>query len=111
MHIYGIKNCNSVKKALEWLKGNNTEYTFHDFKKEGVSKSKLQEWVNAVSWEVLLNKRGTTWRKVSKEDQDQIVDANTAISFMLENPGAIKRPVVETTDKVYVGLDPEFFIV
>lgn len=109
MHIYGIKNCNSVKKAFDWLASKNMDYTFHDFKKEGLSEAKLKEWVSAVGWEALLNKRGTTWRKISKEDQERILDADTAVTFMLENTSAIKRPVVETTNKVYVGLDPEFF--
>lgn len=105
MHIYGIKNCNSVKKALNWMEENGIDYTFHDFKKEGISDEKLREWEKQVGWEALLNKRGTTWRKVAPEIQAGIVDGTAARKLMMEQTSVIKRPVIESPGGVIVGFD------
>lgn len=105
MHIYGIKNCNTVKKALTWLDERNIPYTFHDFKKEGVTESKLEEWERVLGWEKLLNKRGTTWRKVSPEIQNTIVDGPSARKLMMENTSVIKRPIVESSKGLLLGFD------
>lgn len=107
MHIYGIKNCNTVKKALSWLDERNIQYTFHDFKKEGVTESKLKEWENVFGWERLLNKRGTTWRKVSPEIQITIVDGPSARKLLMENTSMIKRPVVESSRGMLLGFDED----
>src|SRR5690554_5911565 len=110
MHIYGIKNCNSVKKALDWLKENDVEHTFHDFKKEGVTEEKLRQWEKSVGWEVLLNRRGTTWRKIDPTVQARIVDGPSARKLMMEQTSVIKRPVIETpAGNVLVGFDEEVY--
>lgn len=106
MHIYGIKNCNTVKKALTWLEENNIPYTFHDFKKEGVSLSKLEAWEQQLGWEPLVNKRGTTWRKLTPEEQHAVVDAASANALMQEKTSIIKRPVLEGPTGVILGFDP-----
>lgn len=110
MNVYGIKNCNSVKKALDWLTENGIAYTFHDFKKEGVTEVKLKEWEAAVGWETLLNRRGTTWRNLDPDTQAQVVDGNRARSLMVEQTSIIKRPVIETdAGEILVGFDAQIY--
>jgi len=105
MHIYGIKNCNTVKKALDWFAKEGIDYTFHDFKKEGVSEEKLQAWENQIGWEPLVNKRGTTWRQLSKEEQQTVVDAASANRLMQAKTSVIKRPVIESPNGIILGFD------
>ncbi len=105
MHIYGIKNCNTVKKALTWLNENNVSYTFHDFKKEGVSLARLEAWEQQIGWEPLVNKRGTTWRQLSPEAQSAVVDAVSANALMQEKTSVIKRPVIESPTGILLGFD------
>lgn len=105
MNIYGIKNCNTVKKALDWLNEHGVAYQFHDFKKEGVSEAKLKDWEKEKSWEELLNKRGTTWRLLSQEEQDNVTDAKTANKLMQEKTSVIKRPVIESPKGIILGFD------
>jgi len=105
MHIYGIKNCNTVKKALTWLDENGIPYTFHDFKKEGITLAKLEAWEQQVGWEPLVNKRGTTWRQLPAEAQSAVVDAASANALMQEKTSVIKRPVIETSNGIVVGFD------
>lgn len=105
MHVYGIKNCNTVKKALTWLEENNIPYTFHDFKKEGISLDKLNGWEQQIGWEPLVNKRGTTWRQLSPEVQRAVVDATSANALMQEKTSVIKRPVIESPAGVILGFD------
>jgi arsenate reductase len=100
--LYGIKNCDTVKKARKWLDESGIAYEFHDFKKDGLTAEKLGQWEQAVGWETLLNRRGTTWRKLPDEVRDNI-DAQSAHGIMLENPSIIKRPVVERGDQISVG--------
>ena len=99
MIVYGIPNCNTVKKARTWLADNGIVYEFHDFKKQGITAEKLHEWCGVFGWEVLLNKKGTTWKKLSPEQQLAVQDENTAVAVLLENTSAIKRPVVEKDGK------------
>jgi len=107
MHVYGIKNCNTVKKALTWLDENNIPYTFHDFKKEGVSLDKLETWEQQIAWESLVNKRGTTWRQLSPEAQHAVVDTASANALMQEKTSVIKRPVIESPAGVILGFDAD----
>jgi arsenate reductase len=93
--VYGIPNCDTVKKARAWLTTQGLEHTFHDFKKYGVPAERLQVWCQAVGWEKLLNRQGTTWRKLGGEVQKTACDAVGAKSLMLANPSVVKRPVVE----------------
>lgn len=100
--MYGIKNCDTIKKARRWLDDAGIEYRFHDFRKDGLTPEKLDTWFASAGWEVLLNKRGTTWRQLP-EDIKNSIDETSAKTLMLDNPAIIKRPVLETGGKVRVG--------
>ena len=102
--IYGIKNCDTVKKALKWLDKHNIAYQFHDLRQDGINKNDLQQWTKSVSWEMLLNTRSTTWRQLPDKDK-QAVDADKAIRLMLANPTLIKRPVITTGKTTLVGFN------
>lgn len=102
IELYGIPNCDTVKKARKWLDAEGRDYAFHDYKKEGVDADKLVGWIDAMGWEVLLNKRGTTFRKLDDADKEGI-DRDKAIALMVEHPSMIKRPVVEHKGGVLVG--------
>ncbi|MBX9851034.1 MAG: ArsC family reductase [Cytophagaceae bacterium] len=106
MIIYGIKNCDTVKKATDWLKKKNIAFEFHDYKTQGISEEKLKEWTKQVSWEILLNKRGTTWKKLSAAVQGKTNNEKAAVAVMRENTSIIKRPVIEKNGKIIaVGFD------
>ncbi|MFC7523622.1 ArsC family reductase [Parapedobacter sp. GCM10030251] len=105
MHVYGIKNCNTVKKALDWLSKEGIAYTFHDFKKEGITEEKLRTWENQTGWEPLVNKRGTTWRQLSPEEQHAVVDAASANRLMQAKTSVIKRPVIEIPKGIILGFN------
>lgn len=100
--LYGIKNCDTVKKAQSWLKNNQVEFQFHDFRQDGLEQGQLRVWVDAVGWEALLNKRSTTWRQLAEADKAPM-DTNKAIKLMLAQPTLIKRPVITRGDTVIVG--------
>jgi len=100
--LFGIPNCDTMKKARRWLEANDVLYTFHDYKKSGVPEKELKQWVKKVGWEILLNRRGTTWRKLDDSVKENIDEAS-AIQVMIENPSAIKRPVLEIDDQLLVG--------
>jgi len=100
--LYGIPNCDSIKKSRKWLKDHAIDYDFHDYKKQGVPEKELKKWIKLVGWECLLNKRGTTWRKLDDSVKDS-VDKKSAIQIMLENPSIIKRPVLNYNKLIYVG--------
>ena len=104
--LYGIPNCDTVKKARAWLTANGAEHSFHDFKKQGVPKGELPLWIQAVGWETLLNRKGTTWRKLDDATRDAVVDAPSAQALMLTQASVIKRPVVQWADgTITVGFD------
>lgn len=104
--VYGIPNCDTVKKARVWLDGQGVAYTFHDYKKQGVPAKQLDAWIKAVGWEVLVNRQGTTWRKLDDATKSGVVDAASAKALMLANASVIKRPVVEKDGAVLsVGFD------
>ena len=100
--VYGIPNCNSVKKARTWLEEHQISYQFHDYKKSGISKAKLTQWCRQLGWENLLNKKGTTWRGLDEAVQQSITNQAAAIGLMMENNSVIKRPVIEKDDKIVV---------
>lgn len=102
IHFYGIPNCDTVKKARTWLDGQGIAYTFHDYKKEGADAAKLEGWAGIVGWEKLLNRAGTTFRKLPDEAK-QDMDAAKAVALMVEQPSMIKRPVVEYPGGLLVG--------
>lgn len=104
--VYGIPNCNTVKKALDWLNKHKVAYTFHDYKKEGITAEKLQSWSKQTGWESLLNKKGTTWRQLDAAAQAAVTTEKTAIRLMQEKSSIIKRPLIEKKDKVVaLGFD------
>lgn len=104
--VYGIPNCTTVKKARAWLDSHQRTYEFHDFKKAGVPADHLPQWIAQASWEKLVNRQGTTWRKLPPQTQAGVVDATSASQLMIEQPSVIKRPVVEWPDgSVTVGFD------
>jgi arsenate reductase len=106
--IYGIPNCDTMKKARTWLEGQGIAHDFHDYKKVGISAEKLEAWADAVGWEVLLNKAGTTFRKLPDSDKAGI-DRAKAIALMVEQPSLIKRPVLEHSGGVLVGFKPDVY--
>ncbi|WP_348944934.1 ArsC family reductase [Chitinibacter sp. FCG-7] len=107
--LFGIPNCDTVKKARSWLNENSFEYEWHDFKKQGLSTEQIQTWINAIGWEALINKQGTTWRKLDEVSKQSVVDADSAIRLMLANPSIIKRPVLMSGQQVQVGFKPEVY--
>ncbi len=108
MRIYGIPNCNTVKKTLDWFRLHEIPFEFHDFKKLGVDRQKLENWSEQLGWEALLNKRGTTWKLLLAEIQNGITSKETAYNLMQEKVSVIKRPVIETdSDSVLIGFNEE----
>lgn len=108
IRLHGIPNCDTVKRARAWLDSQGRPCEFHDFKKQGVPAERLAAWVAAVGWEPLLNRKGTTWRKLDPALQASATDAASAQALMREHPSVIKRPVVEWEDgRVTVGFSPE----
>ncbi|MCT2560027.1 ArsC family reductase [Tsuneonella sp. YG55] len=104
--FYGIPNCDTVKKARGWLDASGVEYTFHDYRKEGADADLLRSWVQAVGWERLLNRRGTTFRSLEPEQKEDL-DAEKAMRLMVAQPSCIKRPVVDYPGGVLVGFDAD----
>ena len=102
VRVFGIPNCDTMKKARKWLLDHSVEYEFHDYKKEGVDEQRLRGWVAQVGWETLLNRRGMMWRKLDDKVKAGIDEAS-AIQVMLETPSIIKRPVLEQGKKLHVG--------
>ncbi len=111
MTVYGIPNCNTVKKALDWLKANQLDFEFHDFKKKGVTAAQLSSWFDTFGWEKVINKSGLTFKKLSKEEQAGINSADAAIVYLMANTSAIKRPIVEQNGKaILLGFNEEAYI-
>lgn len=108
LEVYGIRNCETVKKALAWLDARDIPYRFHDFKKEALAAATLDRWIRAVGWESLLNRKGTTWRGLPESVREGI-DAKSARALMLENPSIIRRPVVVLGASVSCGFNEDDF--
>lgn len=104
--LYGIPNCNTVKKARDWLTEHSFDYQFHNFKQDQLDAETLEDWINQLGWEKLLNRRGMTWRKLSN-DVKQDIDHDKATEIMLNNLSIIKRPVLDYNGKLSLGFDPE----
>ena len=108
--LYGIANCDTVKKARTWLAAEGVDFTFHDFRKQGVPERELDRWIANVGWEKLVNRQGTTWRKLDPAMQSKVKDAATARALMLEQPSVIRRPVVQWDNtRTTVGFDSGLF--
>ena len=106
--VYGIRNCDTMKKAFAWLEARGIAYEFHDYKKDGVPPGKLKDWAGRAGWEKLANTRGPTWRKIPETQRDRLTEARV-LALLQEHSSAIKRPVVETGAKLLVGFDPGEF--
>lgn len=106
--IYGIKNCDTMKKARAWLDDHNVAYAFHDYKARGIERARLEDWTKALGWETLLNRAGTTFRKLPEAERGKLTQAK-AISLMLDQPSMIKRPVLDIDGKLLVGFKPEAY--
>ena len=103
IHFYGIPNCDTVKKARKWLDAQGIEYTFHDYKKEGADLAKVESWIADAGVDTVLNKRGTTYRKLSDAQKAEAADAGKAAALLVANPSMIKRPIVEHDGGLLVG--------
>ena len=106
--IYGIKNCDTMKKARAWLDKRGVAYAFHDYKTDGIDKEHLAKWAKDAGWETLLNRAGTTFRKLPDADKENITEKK-AIALMLAQPSMIKRPVLVAGNRLIVGLKPELY--
>ena len=106
--LYGIPNCDTVKKARMWLGERGVAYAFHDYKKAGIDRASLERWVNEHGWETVLNRAGTTFRKLPDADRANL-DADKAVALMLAQPSMIKRPVLDLGDRRIVGFKPEIY--
>ncbi len=104
--LYGIPNCDTIKKARRWLAEAGIEYRFHDYRKDGLEPSTLQQWINELGWEALLNRRGTTWRQLDVQ-QRATIDAEQAMTLMLALPALIKRPLLDTGKTRLLGFSSE----
>lgn len=105
--LYGIPNCDTVKKAMNWLKENQITFTFNDYKKNGISQAKLEEWLTQYPWESLINRNGTTWKQTP--DDQKPTDATSAVLFMMTNTSAIRRPIIEAECIVALGFDAKYY--
>jgi len=106
--IYGIKNCDTMKKARAWLDERGIAYVFHDYKSAGIERAKLDAWAKKAGWETLLNKAGTTFRKLPEKDREGLTEKK-ALALMLEQPSMIKRPVLDLDGRLLVGFKPELY--
>ncbi|WP_416796513.1 ArsC family reductase [Ciceribacter azotifigens] len=106
--IYGIKNCDTMKKARTWLAEHGVDYAFHDYKSSGIDRGSVERWCDAAGWETVLNRAGTTFRNLPDTEKGNI-DRERAIALMLEQPSMIKRPVLETGGRVLVGFKPDLY--
>jgi Spx/MgsR family transcriptional regulator len=108
LKVYGIKNCNTVKAAVDWLKEKKIEFEFHDYKTKGITAEQLKNWSKQVGWESLVNKKGTTWRQLDKDVQKKISNEKNAIAIMSKKTSIIKRPLIEQDGKVVaLGFDKD----
>jgi arsenate reductase (glutaredoxin) len=106
--IYGIKNCDTMKKARGWLDSHGVAYRFHDYKTEGITNEMIKRWCNELGWETLLNRAGTTFRKLPDADKEDL-DARKALALMLAQPAMIRRPVLDLGGKLLVGFKPDIY--
>lgn len=106
--LYGIKNCDTMKKARAWLDARGVPYVFHDYKVEGIDRARLEDWARSVGWEALLNRAGTTFRKLPEGERTGL-DEGKALALMLDQPSLIKRPVLDHGGQILVGFKPELY--
>ena len=100
--LFGIKNCDTMKKAMKWLDDNGVAYHFHDYKKEGVPEQRLRQWLDALGWETVINNRGTTWRKLDDVVKESM-NTEKSVNLAMENSSVIKRPILQSNDFILAG--------
>ena len=105
--VYGISNCDQVRKTLGWLRENGIAYRFHDYRTDGIDRGMLERWCSHLPWNALLNRRGLTWRSIDDAARAEVVDQTSAIELMLAHPTVVKRPVVEVADRLLLGFSAE----
>jgi arsenate reductase len=105
--VYGISNCDQVRKTLGWLRENAIQFRFHDFRVDGIDRAMLERWCTHLPWNALLNRRGLTWRSIDESARAEVVDQTSAIDLMLTHPTVVKRPVVEVADRLLLGFSAE----
>ncbi len=108
VQLYGIRNCDTMKKARAWLDAHGVAYDFHDYKSEGVARARLERWIGEAGWEALLNRSGTTFRKLAEADKAGLSQAK-AVALMLAQPSMIRRPVLEAAGRLLVGFKPDLY--
>ena len=108
MILYGISNCDTVKKAKNWLETHNIDYQFHDFRKQGLDANTINQWLQSVSWDKILNKRSTSWRNLDPFIQ-QTVNETNIVDLLIENPTLIKRPVMDVNDTITLGFNSDTY--
>lgn len=104
--LYGIPNCDTVKKARQWLDANGKAYQFHDFRKNGLGESEVKKWIKALGWETVLNRKGTTWRQLPENVRNGVNEKNV-VALLVENPTLIKRPVLDAGSSIHCGFKPD----
>jgi arsenate reductase len=107
--LYGIPNCDQVKKARAWLDAQAVPYVFHDFKKAGITRTMIEAWLAELAWEVLINRKGTTWRALTGQQKAAVIDQSSAIELMLASPSVIKRPVLSTGSTTCIGYSEQLY--
>ncbi len=107
--VYGIPNCDTTKKAMQWLRREKLDFSFHDYKLKGINKQQLEGWCDQAGWELIFNKRSTTWRELGEAVQRKIIDQPSAIKVMVQHNSIIKRPVIEFGNKLLIGFNEEKF--
>jgi arsenate reductase len=106
--VYGIPNCDTIKKTLNWLNERQIQYRFYDYKKQGLTRDQLEKWLAQTDWTTLLNRAGSTFKQLSEEQKAKVMNPTSAVSFMLENTSSIKRPLIELDGKIIkIGWKPE----
>ena len=106
--VFGIKNCDTIKKARNWLTDQGIEYQFHDFRANGIDRDRIETWIQQAGWETVLNRRGTTWRKLDAAIQDTVNRDNVA-ALLAEHPAMIKRPVLDIDGDISIGFKPDLY--
>lgn len=109
MKLYGINQCDTVRKARRWLTEQGRDIPFHDFRKDGLDRTLLEHWLKFVDWQTLVNRKGSTWRRLSEAEREAVHDSPSAVLLMLDKPSVIKRPILDMGERILVGFDEHLY--